>query len=230
MNYNISTMFIWQFFNEDNLCPMCELRRKTEHDLVDQYLNEAVMEDINRGEVNKYGFCEKHFSLLYEGRNKLGLALQMNTRINYLQKIITKTKNSKEALKQGEKLEEATCSCIICRKIEFNMKRYFETTCALYGNEEKFRTTFKKIRGFCIPDYTRLMKNSKYAKKQEEELLSDMFNLESNYLESLQKNLLEFTSAFDYHSTSTPSKEASSSLKEAEIKVYGQKPLPPSKK
>ena len=60
MGYNISTMYIWRYFNNECECPMCKIKQIVERDLADQYLSEAVMEDAERAKVNKFGFCQSH--------------------------------------------------------------------------------------------------------------------------------------------------------------------------
>lgn len=231
MSYNISTMFIWQYFNENCNCPTCKLRQKTESDCAETYLSEAVMEETERGMVNKYGFCKDHFDLLYSGRNKLGLALQVSTRVKTLNALLKQPKDVKSAKKLAEKLKQETCDCVICRKIEFNMKRYFETVCALYGDDEKFRTkSFKSVKGFCIPCYISLLENAHKAGKYSTELLNDLYNIQKNDVNLLDGDLTDFTMAFDYHSTGLPSEKATASLRNSRVKLYGEKPLPPERK
>ena len=231
MSYNISTMFIWQYFNNECECPTCRLRQKTESDCAETYLSEAVMEDAERMRVNKYGFCKDHYDLLYSGRNKLGVALQISTRIKTLNRYLVKPKDAKTAKKLSEKLKEETCDCVICRKIEFNMKRYYETVCALYKDDEKFRTqNFKQVRGFCFPCYIRLLENVSKAGKFAPNLIDDLHEKMTNSVAELDKSVTEFTMAFDYHSSGLPSEKASSSLRRARVKLYGEKPLPPERK
>ncbi len=231
MSYNISTMFIWQYFNNECECPTCRLRQKTESDCADTYLSEAVMEDAERMRVNKYGFCKDHYDLLYSGRNKLGVALQISTRIKTLNRYLNQPKDAKSAKKLAETLKAETCDCVICRKIEFNMKRYYETVCKLYGDDEKFREkSFKSVNGFCFPCYIRLLENVGKAGKYAPELIANLHEKMQNSVNSLDKAITEFTMAFDYHSSGLPSEKASSSLRRARIKLYGEKPLPPERK
>lgn len=229
MAYNISTMFIWRLFNEGCECPMCKLKQKTENDVCETYLSEAVMEDAEREKVNKYGFCKEHYDLLYAGRNKLGLALQASTRLKSLDKLI-KPVDVKSAVKQAKKLREEISDCIICRKIEFNMKRYFETVARLYGDDEKFRRQFKTVKGFCYPDYLRLLENASKAGKYANEFLSVLYEKQKQSAEEVYKNLQDFTMAFDYRSTSLPPKSASQSLVQTRIKFYGEKSVVPERK
>ena len=229
MSYNISTMFIWRLFNEKCECPMCKLKQKTENDITESYLAEAVMEDAEREKVNKYGFCKEHYDLLYLGKNKLGLALQASTRLKTLDKKI-KALDVKNAVKTAKKLREEISDCIICRKIEFHMKRYFETVARLYGDDEKFRRQFQTVKGFCYPDYIRLIENAPKAGKHAKEFLEVLYEKQKSSASEVYKNLEDFTMAFDYRSTSLPSKSASQSLIQTRIKFYGEKPVIPERK
>lgn len=229
MGYNISTMHIWRIFNGNCECPMCKLKLKTECDIAELYLSEAVMEDAEREKVNKHGFCKDHYDLLYSGRNKLGLALQQSTRLKRVDKLI-KPIDVKSAVKTAKKLREEFNDCIICRRLEYNMKRYFETVARLYGDDEKFRKQFSSIKGFCYPDYIRLVENSPKAGKYAKEFLEVLYEKQKSSAEELQKNLTDFTMAFDYRSTSLPPKSASTSLVQARIKFYGEKPTLPERR
>lgn len=229
MAYNISTMHIWRLFNGECECPMCKLKKKTECDIADAYLSEAVMEDAEREKVNKYGFCKDHYDLLYTGKNKLGLALQASTRLWKLDMKI-KPVDVKQAVKTAKKLREEINDCIICRKIEFHMSRYFETVARLYGDDEKFRNQFKTVKGFCYPDYIRLVENAPKAHKYAKEFLQVLYEKQKQSAEEVQKNLKDFTMAFDYRSASLPPKSASQSLVQARIKFYGEKPMLPERR
>jgi hypothetical protein len=229
MGYNISTMFIWRYFNDECECPMCKLKQKTECDIADAYLSEAVMEDLEREKVNKYGFCKDHYDLLYSGKNKLGLALQASTRLVSVDKLI-KPIDVKSAVKTAKKLKEHFSDCIICRKIEFNMKRYFETVARLYGDDEKFRKQFESVKGFCYPDYIRLVENAPKAGKHAKEFLKVLYEKQKESAKELYNNLETFTLAFDYRSTSLPPKSAAQSLIQARIKFYGEKPTLPERR
>ena len=229
MAYNISTMHIWRLFNGDCECPMCKLKQKTENDICELYLSEAVMEDAERAKVNKYGFCKEHYDLLYSGRNKLGLALQSNTRLKTLDKLI-KPVDVKSAVKTAKKLREEISGCIICDRIEYNMKRYFETVARLYGDDDRFRKQFCSIKGFCYPDYVRLVENAPKAGKYAKEFLEVLYQKQKESAEEVLKNLEDFAFAFDYRSSSLPSKTASQALLQTRVKFYGEKPVVPERK
>lgn len=229
MGYNISTMHLWRLFNGDCECPMCKLKQKTENDICELYLSEAVMEDAERAKVNKYGFCKEHYDLLYSGQNKLGLALQSSTRLKTLDNLI-KPVDVKGAVKTAKKLRENITTCVICDRIEFNMKRYFETVCKLYGDDEKFRKQFLTIKGFCYPDYVRLVENSPKAGKYAKELLEVLYQKQKESAKEVMKNLEDFENAFDYRSKGLPTKTASQALIQTRVKFYGEKSVIPERK
>jgi tmRNA-binding protein len=57
MRYHISTALILQeFAKTDSECPLCEMRSIVEKNVVEQYLNEAVMVTGVRYKVNEKGF------------------------------------------------------------------------------------------------------------------------------------------------------------------------------
>ncbi|MBR6737026.1 MAG: hypothetical protein IKL82_01515 [Clostridia bacterium] len=229
MAYNISTMHIWRLFNGDCVCPMCKLKTKTEGEIAEMYLSEAVMEDAERAKVNKYGFCKDHFDLLYTGKNKLGVALQTSTRLNTVNKLIKPT-DPKSCAKYAKKLREEFIDCIICRTLEFNMKRYFETVARLYGDDEKFRRQFETVKGFCYPDYIRLVENAPKAGKYAKQFLEVLYSKQKSQAETLSKDLNDFTMAFDYRSGGLPPKSAQLSLIKSRIIFYGEKPTIPERK
>ena len=90
MQYHINTGLIHEKFNSECDCPLCEIEKIVEDGIVYEYLNDAVMEDDTRIHVNKTGFCKEHFDLLFQGQNKLSLALQISTRTDEMLKLFDK--------------------------------------------------------------------------------------------------------------------------------------------
>ena len=101
MNYHIGTMLIDENFNADGECPLCKIRAKVETRLAEQYLGEGVMEDDTRKEVNALGFCSRHYDMLFSFQSKLGLALQVSTRLKTVRKEIGKRKTGEKACGQA---------------------------------------------------------------------------------------------------------------------------------
>ncbi len=198
MQYHIQTDPIWEAFKSDCDCPLCAIYEKTESRLVEQYLNEAVMEPDYRVEVNKYGFCAKHLSKLFAGKNKLGLSLQLATRIATVRGNITPVKTHKQAVKQAEKLNKTMDTCVICRTADENMTRYAYTVAQMFACEPEFRQVFQKSNGFCMPHYTLLLAESNKAGKLTEIYLHELVYLQNKSLDRTVHDLDRFAQMFDY--------------------------------
>jgi hypothetical protein len=96
--------------------------------------------------------------------SKLGLALQITTRVNTLLKnTITLPSNANSARKQGIKLDEEQDKCIVCDYTEVEMIKYYKTIAQLFANEQEFITLFEKSNAFCIKHYAKLLQYANYA-------------------------------------------------------------------
>ena len=111
MNYHIDTGLIIEKFKVDCECPLCEIKKVVEEQFLHEFLNDAVMEDNTRIKVGKFGFCDRHFDMLFARQNKLSVALQIRTRTQVLADHLTELKSLKSAKKQAEYLENL---CLLC--------------------------------------------------------------------------------------------------------------------
>lgn len=198
MQYHIQTDPIWEAFKNDCDCPLCAIYEKSETRLVEQYLNEAVMEPEYRVDVNKYGFCSDHLKKLFAGKNKLGLALQLHTRIGTVKSELNTCSSYKQALKQAEALDKSVNSCVICRSLDEMMTRYAYTIAQMYSQEEEFRSALQKSNGFCMPHYALLLRQSKKAGGKTSAYLTELSYLQNRTLDKTCNDLDRFTQMFDY--------------------------------
>ncbi len=202
MNYHINTILIWDSFKKERACPVCEIQGKIEKQLVSRYLNEAVMEDTCRTEVNKHGFCKTHFIKLYAGENKLGLALQTHTRYINLNKLIAVTDNYKNAVNAAKNIDKELSDCLICRLIEFNMSHYYKTIAKLYCTDAKFRELFKFPSGFCLGHYAKLLISAESLHGAERKaFLQGITSMQKNYADKTENNIKLFTEKYNYTNT-----------------------------
>ncbi|MDR0426289.1 MAG: DUF6062 family protein, partial [Clostridiales bacterium] len=138
MQYHIQTTPIWDSFKERDGCPACRLLAATEARFVAQYLGEGVMEPDYRVRVNKTGFCARHLSALFAGQNKLGLALQVNTRTAHIIDKLSLLYTEKDAKKQAAALKKTLDTCVICEETEEIMIRYAQTIAQMFRYEREF--------------------------------------------------------------------------------------------
>ncbi|MCL2861854.1 MAG: DUF6062 family protein [Firmicutes bacterium] len=200
MKYHIQTTPIWDAFKMRDNCPMCEIYRKSSDRLVSQYLNEAVMESDYRIRVNKRGFCSYHLKELYKGENKLGLALQLSTRTDFMLENLKFASDSKKAKKESQRLKELTSTCVICDEVDDMMVRYAKTVPQMFLNEVEFKNELKASSGFCFEHFVLLLEYASNSGKAEKEYLSVLDDVMRNNLTRVNNALKRFCSSFDYKS------------------------------
>ncbi|MCL2234171.1 MAG: DUF6062 family protein [Firmicutes bacterium] len=200
MKYHIQTTPIWDAFKARDGCPICEIYRVSSDRLVSQYLNEAVMESDYRIRVNKYGFCKHHIEKLYCGENKLGLALQLSTRTDFMLENLKLTTSSKGAKKEAQKLKTLTSTCVICLEVDEMMERYAKTISQMFLNEIEFQTELKQSTGFCFKHYVSLLEHTSHSGKSETEYLNILDDVMRNNLTKANNMVKRFCNSFDHKS------------------------------
>ncbi len=221
MHYHIGRMLIDENFKKSDLCPMCLIKLKVESRLAEQYLGEGVMEDDTRKEVNKLGFCLRHFDMLYKMQSKLGLALQTFTRLATIKKVLDEPKSPSAAKKQAQKIRELGKSCVVCKYLDEHMIRYYKTVAEIFGGEPTFKERIDQTNGFCLEHYSGLIEYSSYAGKSADEYLKLLYRKEKERLDKLGDKLTEFCSRFDYRNASKPIGDEKTALPESRAAIYG---------
>ena len=223
MAYQIGTGLIYDSFKKNCECPLCEIRTIIEEQFLHEFLNDAVMEDSTRMKVNKYGFCARHFDMLFTRQNKLSVALQISTRLNTIMDALTPPKNAKDAMKLATKINELESSCIICNLVEESMEKYYITIAQMYKKEEDFRTLLPKSKGVCLHHYKKLLEYSKNAGGYQDEYLSLLHNLEIENFTRIKGELKWFCDKHDYRNAHLPLGEAETVLPRLRTKLYTKK-------
>lgn len=219
MVYHIYTALIWEKFNLETECPLCEIKKVVEEQFLFEFLNDAVMDDDVRIKVNKLGFCKEHFDKLFVRQNKLSIALQMSTRLNALIKDIEKG----SAKCQIADLEKENSSCIICDLTKESMQKYYMTIAYMFKTDREFAKKLSSSNGFCLEHYKELLKYSSHAGALKKEYIEVLRNLELNTLYNLQNNLKAFCDKHDYRNRTKPLGSAENALPLARTKFYGTK-------
>lgn len=223
MNYHIGTMLIDENFDGGCECPVCRIKRKVDGRLTEQYLGEGVMEDHTRTEVNKLGFCGHHYSMLFASRSKLGLGLQVSTRLNTVNKEIYQPKNLKQAKKQAENILKLTQTCVVCKYLDEHMIRYYKTIAEVYQSVLSFKDKLLSTQNLCLTHYAKLLEYSGYAGSKQKEYTEDLHTVISTSLSKLKEGVDEFNNHHDYRQASVPlSQNAKDALKTASKVFYGE--------
>ena len=198
MQYHIQTDPIYEAFKTPCDCPLCKIENDVQERLLSQYLSDAVMEPSARVEVNKHGFCSKHLALLFQNKNKLGLSLQLETRLGTLRETVQVVNSYKKAAKQAEALNATMETCVICNAQNKTMTRYAYTIAQMYANEPDFVPLLQKSGGFCLPHYVLLLQESKKAGSSTAAFLSDLSYVQGRAIDRTREALDRFAMKFDY--------------------------------
>ena len=132
MRESILTIPINEIFEPKEGCPVCRMRDILEKRTVEYIMGAAMMEPDVRIETNKLGFCYTHFSQMLKQKNRLSLALMLQTHIETLNRdALAKRSILEPRAKKQKSLLKQTESCFVCSKVEWAMQRLL-TTCLLY--------------------------------------------------------------------------------------------------
>lgn len=205
-------------------CPLCMLYAKLEDDELNLILGASMMEPDIRIKTNKEGFCRKHFDMMLGMKNKLGLALMMESHIEQVRKTVFPKeglfgpKNKSDASLRS--LKEHNSSCYICERVDFHLVKMAETIVYLWNTEEEFAKKFSQLPYFCLEHYSLLLQTgvNKLPKNKQNDFYDAISQIEKKYIDSLYDDVAWFCKKFDYRYADEPWGNARDSVERA-VKV-----------
>lgn len=222
MKYTLDTIPVLDAYKTGCECPLCKLKILCEDQYVDTMLASAYMEPEWRIKSNETGFCTRHFDLMFNRRNRLGLALMTHTHmkevIASLEKILEGGDTSRKGLfsslragKQDEssvpaKIRARMDGCVICEQVDKALERYAYTIAQLYFTNSEFKAQFAASKGFCLPHLALLLEMAEktLSGAQLAEFKKAAANLELENLKRVESELEWFTLKFDYRNQDKP--------------------------
>ena len=216
MKEQIYTIPVNEAFDTPCECPLCVLEKKLEDEAVEYALGAAMMEPDWRIESNEKGYCNRHISQMFEVKNKLSLALILDTHLKEVRDKLKKTSkkldtlskaslfkksNSGEfALEFSKELHSQNSSCIICDRINHTMDRYIATIFYMWQKDDDFKKKFEASKGLCLKHFQMLISLSEKHMNgnSHSEFLKIVIEKELNELERIQEDIHRFTLKFDY--------------------------------
>lgn len=188
-------------------CPFCTLARKLEADELDLILGASMMEPDIRIQTNRQGFCRTHYDLMFVRKNRLGMALTLESHLAELEKGLRDGgigggQGSKPMKRIGE-LEE---SCYICRRVQTNFEKMVDTAVWLWQTDEEFPAKLRAQPYFCLPHYRQLLAvgQKRLGKKKNPEFAAACGKVVDTYLTALQGDVSWFCKKFDYRFQDEP--------------------------
>ena len=228
MKLHIDTAPVWEVYREDHECPLCAISDRVEAASVEYFLGDSVMEPSQRIEVNEKGFCGRHFKLMFDAGNRLGLALMTHTYMKNTLKWLNK--NAEEAVsaakaeagkpvfkrvigRKGEGL--SSCGgevlaledkCVMCERIRDNMQRYIYTLLYMYKRESEFPKLLEGSKGMCLKHYAQTLQMAPEHLSGEtlSRFVETLADIETANLQRVADELEWFTRKFDYRNEDKP--------------------------
>ena len=188
-------------------CPFCSLYNKLENDELDLILGASMMEPDVRIQTNKEGFCRTHYDMMFVRKNRLGMALTLES---HLAEICEDIKDGKVFSPAGanaiRRIGELECSCYVCRRIEFNFAHMIETAVFLWVKDEAFREKLSAQPYFCLPHYNALLTvaRDRLGKKNFPPFQKACADIVNSYAQKLQNDVSWFCKKFDYRYDGEP--------------------------
>lgn len=188
-------------------CAFCTLYNKLEGDELDLILGASMMEPDVRIKTNKKGFCRTHYDMMFVRKNRLGMALTLESHLDELKKEL---KDSGLGGGTGNKpirrIGELEKTCYVCERIEFNFEHMIETAVLLWQNDENFVPKLRSQPYFCLPHYKRMLSyaQSRLPKRDLKSFVSQCEEIQNAYIEELNEDVSWFCKKFDYRYNDEP--------------------------
>ena len=188
-------------------CPFCSLYNKLENDELELILGASMMEPDVRIQTNREGFCRTHYDMMFVRKNRLGMALTLES---HLAELAEEIKDggflSAPAAKPLKRIGALEDSCYVCRRIEFNFEHMIETAVLLWESDPEFRPKLKAQPYFCLPHYRRLLAcaSTRLSKKEFKPFATACAEIVEAYMEALSGDVSWFCKKFDYRYDAEP--------------------------
>lgn len=176
-------------------CPFCRLHDKLEDNELELILGASMMEPDIRIKTNELGFCGDHFNMMFNRKNRLGLALMLESHLDVLRNHMD--------LKKLEKLEN---TCYVCGRIEYSLTKMIENAVLLWENDPAFDRKIRSQPYFCLPHHRRFMEYAKLRlnKKKFNAFSEVVSEVTERYFDELRNDVSWFCKKFDYRYNDEP--------------------------
>ncbi len=233
MKEQLYTIPVNEVFESDCECPLCKMKEQLERNAIEYTLGPSYMEDDNRAMTDEAGFCEKHIQMLYQEKNRLGLALILST---HMQKITKDLKSlssgsnpssgslfkKRESSSLGAYVDNLSHKCFICDRINDTFDRYVDTIFHLYKKDPAFSDKIKNSKGFCTYHFAMLYDKAPdfLSKDVLNNFLSDIKTVYFDNMTRMQEDIEWFINKFDYRYQNEPWKNSKDALPRAVLKTH----------
>lgn len=219
----IYTIPVNDAFNTHEGCPFCQMYKTLEENELDIILGASMMEPSIRIETNKKGFCREHYEKMFTMKNRLSLALMLESHLDSLIEGVSHGSLLKDKFTTAnEYLATHASTCYVCDRIENNFSRMINCAVELWEADEDFRRRFDETPYFCIHHYARMIDaaSTHISKKRRGDFYAAASKIENEYLKTLKEDVSWFCKKFDYRYDSEPWGNAKDAVERAIKSLY----------
>ncbi len=204
MMESICTIPLTEVLGERDGCPLCRMRDMLEQRVIEYITGPAMMEPEVRIRSNELGFCHRHLTGMLSVRNRLAVALTLETHLGEIQKkvfgegrpAVLRPSNKKRRYETA-RVEE---TCFVCDRMEWGMSRMVANLLDLVDSEPDMRKMFSEQPQLCLPHYALLLEKAdeRLSKRTKGEFIETLHRLAGGYLDGLRGDVRHFCDMFDY--------------------------------
>ena len=179
-------------------CPFCRLYAQLEENELDLILGASMMEPDVRIKTNAKGFCRRHLEMMFTRKNRLGMALMLESHLDETRRLV-----EKGDFKNLDKLEH---DCYVCERIEYQLSKMIENAVLLWDEDYDFREKLAAQPYICIPHTRRWLEMAKHMlnRKKFGQFSEALLPITLNYYDSLSEDVSWFVKKFDYRYEKEP--------------------------
>lgn len=216
MREKIYTIPITEVFEPRCGCPICRLEDMLEEKAIEYIMGAAMMEPDVRIMTNELGFCEKHMGKMLPRKNRLSIALMLET---HLDELSAKYIDEKNFDKKGSKYKVSPAStCFVCKEIEEAVDMIVKNCITRYVQDPEFAKLYREQPGFCVKHYEKLCSFAfvQVGKKYAVPFIKETTDIAKKYVKEIRDDVHEFVMAYDYRNAGKPiSEKATTSIEVA---------------
>ncbi len=195
MKESIYTIPISEAFEVKDGCPLCQIHKTLERRWVEYITGAAMMEPDVREKTNEFGFCGDHYSQMLEQKNRLAVALILQTHLATLGEKL-------KSHKFGGKHEHATETCFVCDRIDAEFARILENIAVVWSREGDFKELYIHQEYVCLNHCKKILHvaQKKLRGRDYAEFAPITRELAAKRLFSLKADVDAFCKLYDYRS------------------------------
>ncbi len=203
MKDSIYTIPLSEVFEPKDGCPICRLRNMLEERCLEYIMGAAMMEPDIRIQTNQAGFCHPHFERMLKAKNRLSLALMLESRLAYVAEHELSAQPEKPGLfrKKTASQPAQKQNCFVCGEVERVLERMLHTLLHTWEKDESFRSLYQEQPFICLEHCRRLTALApSVLGKNAPAFVEQTQQITRQYLEELQKDVTHFCRMYDYRS------------------------------